>query len=194
MHCCSQPFQHLPESTIFLVQGLKIWLLIRSISPVFTDIYFAKILHSFYLKKKIAHCLSQPVQHLPEWTISPFRVLRFGYWFAAFRRFSRIFILRKYSIVFIKKQFEHCRSQPFQHLSESTIFLIQGLRIWLLIRSISPVFADIYFAKMLHRFYRITICALPLATFSIFAGVNYIPHSGTKNLATDSRYFAGFCK
>jgi hypothetical protein len=61
-----------------------------------------------------------------------------------------------------------------------------------MIRGISSVFAEIYFAKILHRFYRKTICALPLATFSTFAGVNYIPRSGTKNLATDSQHFAGF--
>ncbi len=88
--------------------------------------------------------------------------------------------MRKYSIVCIAKKIALCRSQPFQHLPESTIFLIQGLKIWLLIRGISPVFADIYFAKILHRFYRKTICALPLATISTFVGVNYIPHSGTK--------------
>jgi hypothetical protein len=95
---------------------------------------------------------------------------------------------------FIAKKCVHCRPQPFQHLPESTIFPIQGLRIWLVIRGISPVSADIYFAKILHSFYRKKFCALPIATITTFVGVgvNYITHSGTKNLATDSRYLAGF--
>jgi hypothetical protein len=93
---------------------------------------------------------------------------------------------RKYSIVFIGEKF--C-ALPLSFFSTfagvNYIFPIQGLRIWLLIRSISPVFAETYFAKILQFFYRKKICALPLATISTFAGVNYIPHSVTKNLATD---------
>ncbi len=118
--------------------------------------------------------------------------------FAVFRGFSRIFILRKYSIVFIAKNVRtaarnlfnicrsqlyiphsviknlatdsqhfadiyfakilhsfyckkcaNCRSQPFQHLPRSTIFPIQGLRIWLLIPLLVFSLAPLLFPKFL---------------------------------------------
>jgi hypothetical protein len=126
-------FSTFPESTIFPIQGQRIWLLIRGISPVFADIYCAKMLPLFLSEKNLRTAA--------------------------------------------RNLFNICHGINYIPHSET--------KIWLLIHGITPVFADIYFAKILHSFYRKIIFALPLATFLPFAGVNYIPHSGIKNLAAD---------
>ncbi len=108
---------------------------VRGISPVFADIYFAKILHSFHRTKNLRTAA--------------------------------------------RNLFNICRSQLYIPHSVT--------KVWLLIRGISPVFADIYIAKIFHSIVfiakKIVHCR---ATFSTFARVNFIHHSGTMNLATDS--------